>query len=385
MLRRDILGALLTVFFVGCHSPAAADSSIRRAVLVRQAQLSLDSAPALTTVSQLVATDRYVFVGQSEEQEIVVYTVDGRFVRRIGRLGSGPGEFRSLRRFGLLFDTLWTIDWDQYRLSKFSLSGDLLDDRSLVQSAAASDTTTEVFSLMPEQLTTAGEVLGWGGVAAHRMSDGSVTRAPIVRYSLETGRSHTIGSYDLKYYGLYLPRIVSTQPIETVTFVVYDGAGQRACIVERDLLARDGVADVRVTCLTPAGDTAWQQSISYEPIPLMSAETDSVRLSRVVRLRRYASEREIDAALYIPTHWPPVSEGLAGADSRIWLRGPSRAGEIEYVVLDADGDGTTRISVPKSLRVLWADSTTAWAQALDEYDVPTVVRFSIEPLGISLP
>ncbi len=96
-------------------------------------------------------------------------------------------------------------------------------------------------------------------------------------------------------------------------------------------------------------------------------------------LRLQFSADEVDAALYIPTHWPPVTEGIAGADGSIWLRGPALDGTTTYLVLSAAGDVTTRVSVPETLRVLWADRSTAWVQELDADDVPTLTRFSVQP------
>ncbi len=377
--RLRVFCALALLLIAGCSEAALPNTADQTATLVPQARIRSDDGPPLTTINQIVATNDFVFVGQEGEQEILVYDVDGAYVRTIGREGSGPGEFVSLRRFGVQGDTIWTIDWGVFRLSRFTTRGELLDDLNLEPYRQRDETLDIAFTLLPEQLTPRGEILGFGGTEARRMADGSVLRNPIVRWSQSRNATDTLGWYDIRYYGLYLkPGFYWSQPIETVTLVVYDGAADRACVVERDQLARAGVATVDITCLAALGDTVWQRSVPYEPVAIPATVVDSARDSRMRPLLKRYAEADVDAALYIPTHWPPVDDGFAGADRSLWLRGPALGETVTYTVFNHDGSSMTRINVPRSLRILWADATSVWAQELDADDVPTLARFSIE-------
>lgn len=382
---RPLVGALAaTGLAIGCTAADIETQAARTATLVREQSLQLEGAPPLTSISRVAATDSFVYVGQQGEQEILMYDSDGAYLRTIGRAGSGPGEFRELARFGVLHDTLWAIDWGMRRLTRFSEDGGVLNDLAFEPSVSGDDTAVSPFYLLPEVLVGNGSILGSGGTAARLLANGSVEEAPIMRWSVQTNSSDTLGWYSMKHYGL-IPvgknggGFYWTQPVQTRSFTVYDGSDGKACVVERDQLARQQVAEIGVTCLGLTGDTVWQRAIAYAPVPIPDRVRDSLRDSRVRPLRQRFSADEVDAALYIPTHWPPVSEGIAGADGSIWLRGPSLDGNATYIVVSAAGDAITRITVPETQRVLWANHSTAWVQELDADDVPTLTRFVVEP------
>ena len=340
-------------------------------------------APPLTNVSRVVATEQAVYVGQRGEQEVLRYSTTGEFVGTIGCRGGGPGEFLELARFGVVGDSVWAIDWGTRRLSLFAPHGALLRTTAFEPFATGDDPSRSPYSLMPEALGPDGGVLGWGGTAARLLADGTVQQAPIVRRSSDGSRSDTLGWYDKRHYGLMLRSadgrgLYWTQPVEAHTLAVYDAAHGKVCVVHRDRLAREGRAVIGVTCLDIRGDTVWRRDLAYAPVPIPAAIRDSLRESRVRPLRNQFSADDVDAALYIPTHWPPVSDAFVGADGSVWLRGPVVEGEVTYLVVNTTGDRVTRITVPESQRVLWVDHSVAWVQELDADDVPTLVRFSLQ-------
>lgn len=380
VLRVAIVALLLT----GCATTDTPSTTDRTATLVREQALQPDGAPPLTTISRVAATDAHVYVGQQGEQHILQYTANGTFIGTVGRTGGGPGELRDLARFGVVGDTLWAIDWGARRVTHFAINGAVLNDVALEPSVSGDDPTVSPYYLLPEAVARDGSILGWGGTVARLLADGTVTKTPIVRFAVRGNRRDTLGWHDMTHYGLMLRGkngggVYWSQPVETNTFAVYDGAHDKVCVVHRDRWAREQSATIGVTCLGTTGDTVWQRAIAYEPVPIPAQLRDSLRDSRVRPLRREFSAAEVDAALYIPTHWPPVTDGMAGADGSLWLRGPALDGRTTYVVLSAAGDVTTRITVPETQRVLWADRSTAWVQELDADDVPTLTRFAVQP------
>ncbi len=239
----------------GCAGSDSSHSTAQAATLVREQSLQLDGAPPLTSISRVAATDSYVYLGQVGEQEILMYSADGAFMRTVGRLGSGPGEFRELARFGVLGDTLWAIDWGTRRLTRFGTDGAVLDDAAFEPFVTGDDPSVSPYYLMPEALVGDGSVLGWGGTAARLLADGTVTNAPVMRVSVRGNGSDTLGWHDMKHYGLMLRGkkggMYWTQPVETNTFAVYDGAHDKVCVVQRDRWAREQSATVGVTASAP--------------------------------------------------------------------------------------------------------------------------------------
>ena len=104
------------------------------------------SAPALAyqvrrRIGTEVGDERYMFnqiqggvllsdgfaVGDRLHSQVRLFSFDGQFVRGFGRVGEGPGEFRSLRRLvGLAGDTLLVYDDEIERISLFSRIGHLI-------------------------------------------------------------------------------------------------------------------------------------------------------------------------------------------------------------------------------------------------------------------
>ena len=69
--------------------------------------------------------DGGVAVADAQSKDIRFFDPDGKFLRRAGRKGQGPGEFESfswIRRCG---DSLLAYDWVQRRATPISLSGDV--------------------------------------------------------------------------------------------------------------------------------------------------------------------------------------------------------------------------------------------------------------------
>jgi hypothetical protein len=71
--------------------------------------------------------DGLLIVLEQQAREIRVYGRDGRLVRRFGRSGSGPGEFRSPGAMGSSGDTIWVYDYANARLTLFRTDGTLLE------------------------------------------------------------------------------------------------------------------------------------------------------------------------------------------------------------------------------------------------------------------
>ena len=87
------------------------------------------STDAPTTCPLTVATaaaaneDHYLAVLDPRQRCVVVFDVNGRPHRVIGRGGEGPGEFRSAHALGTLGDSLWVSDGQLNRLTFFDWGG----------------------------------------------------------------------------------------------------------------------------------------------------------------------------------------------------------------------------------------------------------------------
>lgn len=73
------------------------------------------------TVSGIAADeDGRVFLADRREAIIRVYDPDGKYLNSVGSKGEGPGEFTALNRPKLFEGTLYTLDTQQQRISRFN-------------------------------------------------------------------------------------------------------------------------------------------------------------------------------------------------------------------------------------------------------------------------
>lgn len=73
------------------------------------------------TISGIAADENgRVFLADRREAIIRVYGHDGNYLYSVGSKGEGPGEFTGLHRPKLLGDTLFTLDIQQQRISRFN-------------------------------------------------------------------------------------------------------------------------------------------------------------------------------------------------------------------------------------------------------------------------
>lgn len=63
---------------------------------------------------------------ESQDLQIRAYDTDGKPLWRVGRRGSGPGEFQGTHDFGLIGDTIWVVDQNLRRITFFDFDGELL-------------------------------------------------------------------------------------------------------------------------------------------------------------------------------------------------------------------------------------------------------------------
>lgn len=282
----------------------------------------------------------------------------------------------------MLGDTLWTTDWGQRRLTLFSDTGAVLRMSTVGSESVAPTDTDPGFGMVAITMTPEGLALGWGGFYGQALAQGLIDSIPIMRSSWLGGASTTFAKYSVEHRDLLMKSARGTtyapQPLPVYDFVIYDGPGSKACVVDRNPPATPTMVHAIVTCLAPSGDTLWQRTLAFEAMPLAPRIADSLRQREYTRWRpRGYLESDIDVTLHIPDHWPPVTEGLAGADGTIWLRGALANDSVTYTVITADGARETRVRAPRRVRILWASGTTVWAEELDDDDVPTLSRYEV--------
>lgn len=334
-----------------------------------------------TEITQVAARGGTVYVLQKGEQEIRMFDSSGRHLRTIGRRGGGPGEFEALQSFGLLRDTLWSIDANLRRVSLFTVMGKLLATIPFESATPKLSAGGKFFFSYPMALLRDGTVLGFGGTAASAIAAGLVTTAPILRLTRSGRTIDTLGWVSVRNADMILRSAKATmyrkQPFTDVPLTVYAATAERVYVVERQVATTLAPNYYRVTAIRPNGETAWVKRYAYTPIRLEPSVADSVRRSLGQALRHRFPQQEIDRAMFVPAFQTPITGGIAGEDGTLWLRREDTGDSVEYAVLGDDGEERARVRVARQVQLKWVSGSTAWGAELDDNDVPALVRYRV--------
>jgi hypothetical protein len=366
-----------------------------------------------------VAVDRdgNIHVLEALVPEIRVYSPDGELLRRIGRRGGGPGEFEGVPRFGVVGDTVWTVDSRSNRITLFDRSGVVLST-GRVESVAiplpGAFGYLVPWTMLPDGRFTShfGRVAGSRDDAPTGVRPTDSIPVPFVRFAATGAVVDTIG-----WAGRPPPRMWRP-PWEDDTILEFVQVGSRRLLAPRPpttmpwwLPLPDGYVLVEippatspdgeftVTRIGLAGDTVYSRPFRYRAVRYSAAELDTVaaRVARgegdgVVAMVAAGggrpavppdwevTARALRGAMRFPEFRVPIDYPWASHDESLWIRLAGDAGPTaRWVLLDAAGRPRGQLELPAHTRIMWSHGDVFWAVEPDEYDVPWVVRYSIRP------
>ena len=303
---------------------------------------------------------------ESQSLEIRVFAADGSHVATHGQRGEGPGEFVGAN--GLMLDPsgrIWVPDSYAARMSVLDPEGGFVESfpfTSFVRGWVWTGAMTADGRILKHSSTTM------------RVFDSTMTELPSL--SLPPP-AEDVGGEDPSIFlvesdGGWRVRAVPFYPGGATTFDP-SGAMWSAAV---------GDPSHRVHKWMPGGDTMLVAETQRPPLPVTSAERDSVIAEVRAWLREQGVETEEDWSR-IPDVKPAVLGLVTSAEGNLWVRTSSPGGGITYDVLAPDGAylGST---APAALEtVFWLSPVIRgdyyWTVVFDELDVPYVVRAKITP------
>lgn len=89
--------AATLLLFAACSDATPSVATTRVATLELRTQIGANGEYIFITISQLIATPRFLYVGQRGEPSIMVFGIDGSYVKTIGRAVAGRGQHPTAR------------------------------------------------------------------------------------------------------------------------------------------------------------------------------------------------------------------------------------------------------------------------------------------------
>jgi hypothetical protein len=293
-----------------------------------------DGPAAFARVSGLaVGPDGEIVVLDAGTREVRVFGASGRFARRFGRVGSGPGEFR--HPVALRVDSVVTVDDGELRrASVFSLSGRLL------RTAPVST------GRIGDAVVARGLRGGWTAVlSGGRFVYGGPGNQPLHTLALVSpaGAADTLARWHAG--GTLWHAAGAPLPWGFAPGAEFGEGGAWAVWGDSLLAVADGyAAEVRWYRLTATGAVR----VRTRALPSRGREVTSADLDELEARMRNAGERlPARIELIPPPRWSSASRLVFAGDGSLWVRNLAREdGDSVWTVFSPAGDVALRIRLP---------------------------------------
>lgn len=313
-----------------------------------------------------------LFVLDGGDKTITAYDPRGTFVRRFGREGDGPGEYRAPGEMVATHEGLLVYDWRPRRLTLLSWEGEV------IRTAVVRQWTS--FGSRLRMLDDTTFVLGLNGGQSTPPRPETDGRFWLVRFSTD---------------GAVLDTLIADQGNESV---VHRGpmsvwvlgapfAGGPRWDVGPDGRVAYGRGETYVVDLYRAApDRQLLASLRRTVPPLDATEADRAAYRSTYEQPSYPEAArkqyaEILATVDYPATWPAYQDLRFDAVGRLWVRRPAHAADsvVPWDVFMPEGTYLGDVSLPRAVQIQLIGERALYGVVRDEFDVPSVVRYRIEP------
>lgn len=392
-MRLGATGFAALVAVAAVWAPAAHAQGAGAPRLVKELEIA-DAPGGLTAIGPvLVSRAGDVYVTQAQDNVVLQFDSTGRFVRKIGRKGQGPGETEHLSNVGFVGDTLWTYDWMTGRFSLFSPSGAFY---SAFRPPAIVDST----NAKRRTSTGANDLLANGAVyyASHSFASyiefdllGPLTEfvatrdgARIATVAAETNVGRTSFGFAVGNGQAFSGDGALGSMIDVNPRVAVGAGGAWLAVAEQSQCGAR--PRYMVSRLSPRGDTLWHATVACPNVPVPCGFLDSVvafdrdKAVKIWKIAPSYAESQVRGKIGEVKEFAVLRELKAGRDGSIWIRPFAISPEPQvWVRADARAGAPESFTLPPrtSLKLI-VDSSHIWAVVSDADDVQTLVRYRIE-------
>lgn len=321
----------------------------------------------LYTKSIEVDSKGRIFVYDRRTQDIRMFGSDGKLVRVIGRVGSGPGELRDAEGIAIARDgKLWARDAANARFSVFSSEG--VFEKTWTMQFCTSQGPWD------PQMDRMGRIVDVDCVVA----GGRALKYVVLAYYTDMSRVDTIadrpecGSKELAEAGTWITRTARGRSFRSIPYAARPiGAlgpeGEAWCV--------PNPSRYDVLRLRPGAKDTTRISRNVPPVPVTSLERDSV-----IADIESKGPTALDFSR-IPKVKPAIDRLTVDDQGRLWVRRTNAKGAIEFDIYSPSGGiiATAELGVYNS--AIWhpfvVRGDNVYAVVLDADDVQHVARFRI--------
>lgn len=303
------------------------------------------------------------------QSPLVVGFVNGR-AKRVGRIGSGPGEYRSPFRLTIKADSLMVME--NPRVNRFAVESFAKGTTSVEQASSISGKPSAIM------------LVGTAGYFYHEApgtADETVTGKPmsetIVWRDTKRSRSKTLATVtQTRGSSWVVPVLIdgkaansaAFQPFVPRSIVAPSKIGNGVALLEQRTADIGNSALITVKYWDALGDAAGQCQWSETQQPLTNAIFDRVTLAQFDHPRIKVKRADVDKATVRPKLLPAFDLMVYASDGAIWLRTPSRysSGVDRYLRVDRNCKSRVVVKFDATVTLFDAKDGTALVSYTDD-------------------
>jgi len=382
MSLRYIFTALLSVTIPAQSVPG---QQIQRLQAVRDLKIGdeNDDNYVFESISgAIVGDDGSITILDARARKLRKFDANGKFVMSTGRAGNGPGEYQSIRAFGHLKDTVWISDGTLNRVTLLSSTGRVEKTLTLMYDPRHRALSPSA----PSALMTDGMSLVFPDAIGEVAQQTANLLRPLVRVNRKNEAVDTVTMLRFGTPYMFPSRgsVFAFQPFNDGPIWKAQSDGSAVIIVDRTVAQR-GVPTYSVRRVLAGGKVAFSRTYQYSPQPITGAVLDSIFDAGSRELSKPnpptpSGTKMVRENLFVPSHWPPILNVVAGRDGTTWMQVRRPTGNTNsWDVLDQRGERILSVDIPSTARILQADRKFVWCAEFDSSDVPVVVRYRLAP------
>jgi hypothetical protein len=361
-------------------------ATLREEMRIVSSDASLGTSLTAVSEGSTVLPDGRILLVHQREGVIRIFDPSGRFLTMLGRLGDGPGEFRSPVAAGTVGDTIWIRDnlsntytlfapeLSYLRVLTTPRSGQLLGLASSVSSVhrTGTDTTFTVATYGAN-----GDVVRTLPVNIRRAAHRFDVRDPGTNADagMRGAGAGTVRGAGGAVVMSSTPQIRTIQsPFAASTSLGRARNGGDLVILESAEIwgGRPGQFTIRRMNVV-TGSLSAPVTVTRPPRRITAAGADSA-INSALRIRPQIAA-EYRSKVRVPEYYPAFVMFEVDHDGLIWVREYGEAGSA--VVYDAAGRPLMRVQFPEGLSVFARNRTHVWGVLRDANDLPIVVRYRV--------